>query len=48
MSKSIMLDRAKDFAVEIVDLCRSIKETRRESILTNQLLRRNFDRCEYS
>lgn len=39
MSKSIMLDRAKDFAVEIVDLCRSIKETRRESVLTNQLLR---------
>lgn len=39
MPKSIILDRAKDFAVEIVNLCRSIKEAKRESILTNQLLR---------
>ena len=39
MSKSIMLERAKDFAVETVNLCRSIKEAKRESILTNQLLR---------
>lgn len=34
-----MLDKAKDFAVEIVNLCRNIKETKRESVLTNQLLR---------
>lgn len=34
-----MLDKAKDFAVEIVDLCRNIKETKRENVLTNQLLR---------
>lgn len=34
-----MLDRAKDFAVDIVNLCRSIKETKREAVLTNQLLR---------
>ncbi len=39
MAESIMLEKAKNFAVEIVDLCRTIKETRRESILTNQLLR---------
>ena len=39
MAESIMLDKAKDFAVEIVDLCRNIKETKRESVLTNQLLR---------
>ncbi len=39
MAESIMLEKAKDFAVEIVDLCRMIKETRRESVLTNQLLR---------
>ena len=39
MSESIMLDKAKDFAVEIVNLCRNIKETKRESVLTNQLLR---------
>lgn len=39
MAESIMLEKAKNFAVEIVDLCRTIKETRRESVLTNQLLR---------
>ncbi len=39
MADSIMLDKAKDFAVNIVNLCRSIKETKRESVLTNQLLR---------
>lgn len=39
MAESIMLDKAKDFAVEIVLLCRDIKETKRESVLTNQLLR---------
>ena len=39
MAESIMLDRAKDFAVNIVNLCRYIKETKRESVLTNQLLR---------
>ena len=39
MAESIMLDKAKDFAVEIVDLCRNIKETKRENVLTNQLLR---------
>ena len=39
MVESIMLDKAKDFAVSIVNLCRSIKETKRESVLTNQLLR---------
>ena len=39
MSESIMLNRAKDFAVDIINLCRHIKETKKESILTNQLLR---------
>ena len=34
-----MLEKAKDFAVEIVNLCKSIKETKRESVLTNPLLR---------
>ena len=34
-----MLDKAKDFAVDIVNLCRNTKETQRESVLTNQLLR---------
>ncbi len=39
MADSIMLEKAKDFAVNMVNLCRSIKETKRESVLTNQLLR---------
>ena len=39
MSESIMLNKAKDFAVEIVVLCRNIKQNQRESVLTNQLLR---------
>ena len=34
-----MLNKAKDFAVNIVNLCRDIKESKRESVLTNQLLR---------
>ena len=34
-----MLNRAKDFAVDIINLCKNIKETNRESVLTNQLLR---------
>ena len=39
VAESIMLDKAKDFAVNIVNLCKHIKETKRESVLTNQLLR---------
>ena len=39
MAESIMLEKAKAFAVNIVNLCRYIKETKRESVLTNQLLR---------
>lgn len=39
MADSIMLDKAKDFAVEIVKTCKGIKEAKRESVLTNQLIR---------
>ena len=39
MADSIMLEKAKDFAVNIVNLCKHVKETKRESVLTNQLLR---------
>jgi four helix bundle protein len=39
MSDSILRDKAKDFAKETVFLCREIKQTHRESVLTNQLLR---------
>ena len=39
MADSTMLEKSKDFAVEIVLVCRLIKENFRESVLTNQLLR---------
>ena len=39
MAESIMLDKAKDFAVEIINMCKSIKESKRESVLTNQIMR---------
>ena len=39
MAESIMLDKAKDFAVEIINMCKNIKETKKESVLTNQLMR---------
>ena len=39
MSESIMLNKAKDFAVDIIKVCRIIKETKRENIITNQLMR---------
>ena len=34
-----MLGRAKDFAVEVVDLCRSIQAEKKEYVMTGQLLR---------
>ena len=39
MAESIMLEKSKDFAVEIVELCKVIKKEKRERVLTNQLLR---------
>ena len=39
MADSIILVKAKDCAVNIVNLCRNIKDTKRETVLTNQLLR---------
>lgn len=39
MAESIMLEKSKDFAVEIVTVCRNIKSLHKEAVLTNQLLR---------
>ena len=39
MAESVMLDKAKDFAVEIVTLCKEVKSSQKESVLTNQLIR---------
>lgn len=33
MAESIMLDKAKDFAVDIVKTCKTIKEDKKESII---------------
>ena len=39
MSESPLREKAKEFAKQIVILCRDIKSTHKESVLTNQLLR---------
>lgn len=39
MSNSPLRDKSKEFAKEIVLLCRDIKTNRHESVLANQLLR---------
>ena len=39
MAESVVRDKAKSFAKEIVFLCRQIKSDYKESVLTNQLLR---------
>lgn len=39
MSESPLRDKSKEFAKEIIILCRDIKNAHRESVLTNQLLR---------
>ena len=39
MADSVLREKSKEFAKQIVVLCRSIKQEHRESVLTNQLLR---------
>lgn len=39
MSESLLRDKSKEFAKQIILLCRNIKATHRESVITNQLLR---------
>ena len=39
MSDSILRDKAKEFAKEVVLLCREMKANHKESVLINQLLR---------
>ncbi len=39
MSDSVMLEKSKDFSVEIIKLCKKIRETEKEYVLTNQVLR---------
>jgi hypothetical protein len=37
MSKSILRDKAKEFAKEVVFVCKDIKTEHKETVLTNQL-----------
>ena len=39
MADSILRDKAKEFAKEIIFLCRKLKINRKESVLMNQILR---------
>ena len=39
MADSVLRDRSKQFAKDIVYLCREIKSNRKEAVLVNQLLR---------
>lgn len=39
MSKSVLREKSKEFAKNIVFITRQIRTTKRESVLTNQLLR---------
>ena len=39
MADSILRDKAKEFAKEVVFLCRDMKKTHKEAVLINQLLR---------
>ena len=39
MSNSILLDKSKELALEVIRLCNEIKTGKKESILTNQLVR---------
>lgn len=36
---SPLLDKSKAFALQIIRVCNEVKKTKRESVLTNQLLR---------
>ena len=39
MSTSVLLDKSKALALEVIRLCNEVKTNRRESVLTNQLVR---------
>ena len=39
MSNSILLDKSKKLALEVIRLCNEVKTNKKESILTNQLVR---------
>lgn len=39
MANSPLLIKSKDFALEIIKTCNTVKQTKKETVLTNQLIR---------
>lgn len=39
MADSILVSKSKDFALKIIKVCNTVKKEKKESILTNQLIR---------
>ena len=39
MTESVLLTKSKTFALEIIKVCNKIKSSKRETVLTNQLIR---------
>ena len=39
MANSPLLIKSKDFALEIIKACNTVKQTKKETVLTNQLIR---------
>ena len=39
MTNSPLLIKSKDFALEIIKVCNTVKQTKKETVLTNQLIR---------
>ncbi len=39
MSNSPLIIKSKEFALEIIKVCNYVKQTKKESVLTNQLIR---------
>ena len=39
MAKNVLIELSKSFAIDIVNLCQRLKTVRKDTVLTNQLLR---------
>lgn len=39
MKENVLVDKSKKFALNIVKICNEIKQTKKDNVLTNQLLR---------
>ncbi len=39
MAESLLISKSKTFALNIIKVCNTVKSTKKESVLTNQLLR---------